>query len=171
MVTWKCSDHVRCACKDPDRKLQGQDCPQLWRRDGSWNSRHGSAGFAGRVPTSEGVKQLRKFGYPSRKAAQDAADHVGKLLNLATSEADSKRIGDMVRAVRRGAPLPTVEDVRRRLGLGLLRHAAGRAQRVQTAAQDHWNPCEGVELERPDTAERQRWTPAEAAKFIDATGR
>jgi integrase len=32
-----------------------------------------------------------------------------------------------------------------------------------------WNPCDGVELEQPDTAERQRWTPAEAAQFIDAT--
>jgi hypothetical protein len=32
-----------------------------------------------------------------------------------------------------------------------------------------WNPCEGVELEQPDTSERQRWTPAEAARFIDAT--
>jgi hypothetical protein len=22
-----------------------------------------------------------------------------------------------------------------------------------------WNPCDGVELEHPETAERQRWTP------------
>jgi integrase len=29
-----------------------------------------------------------------------------------------------------------------------------------------WNPCDGVELEHPDTAERQRWTPVEAARFI-----
>jgi integrase len=32
-----------------------------------------------------------------------------------------------------------------------------------------WNPCDGVELEQPDTAERQRWTPAKAVRFIDAT--
>jgi hypothetical protein len=32
-----------------------------------------------------------------------------------------------------------------------------------------WNPCDGVELEQPDTTERQRWTPAEAAQFVDAT--
>ena len=271
---WTLGSHVRCACKGPDRKLLGQDCPQLWRRDGSWNSRHGSAGFAGRVPTSEGVKQLKKFGYPSRKAAQDAAEHVGKLLNLATSEADSKRIGDMLRAVRQGSPLPTVEDVQRRLGLGLdpahegptlgewldtwlaakrrtkrestcrgyemhirtwlkpqlghlplerlnaghieelfitirrmnaeitrqraagvapmdvkidddvrgqsrecgpttqlrifatLRAALNAAKRQRKIT---WNPCEGIELEQPETAERQRWTPAEAAQFIDAT--
>jgi hypothetical protein len=118
-MTWKYSVHVRCACKDPDRKLLGQECPQLWRKDGSWNNRHGSAGFAGRVPTSAGSKQLKKFSYPSRKAAQDAAEHVGKLLDLAKNQADSQRIGDMLRAVRQGAPLPTVEEVRRRLGLGL----------------------------------------------------
>jgi hypothetical protein len=32
-----------------------------------------------------------------------------------------------------------------------------------------WNPCDGVELEQPETAELQRWTPAEAVQFIDAT--
>ena len=32
-----------------------------------------------------------------------------------------------------------------------------------------WNPCEGVELEQPETAERRRWTPSEAARFIDFT--
>jgi hypothetical protein len=32
-----------------------------------------------------------------------------------------------------------------------------------------WNPCDGVEPEQSDTAERQRWTPAEAAQFVDAT--
>lgn len=32
-----------------------------------------------------------------------------------------------------------------------------------------WNPCDGVELEQPEASERQRWTPAEAVQFIDAT--
>ena len=32
-----------------------------------------------------------------------------------------------------------------------------------------WNPCDGVELEQPGTAERQRWTPTEEVQFIDAT--
>lgn len=31
-----------------------------------------------------------------------------------------------------------------------------------------WNPCNGVALEQPDTAERQRWIPAQAVRFIDA---
>ena len=35
----------------------------------------------------------------------------------------------------------------------------------------NWNPCNGVELETPETEERQRWTPAEAAQFIARTAR
>jgi hypothetical protein len=31
-MTWKYSVHVRCACKGPDRKLLGQQCPQLCER-------------------------------------------------------------------------------------------------------------------------------------------
>ncbi len=73
---------------------------------------------AGRVPTSEGIKQLKKFSYPSRKAAQDAAEHVGKLLDLARNQADSQRIGDMLQAVQEAG----------RRGRGARDHAArGRA--------------------------------------------
>jgi len=117
-MTWKYSVHVRCACKDPDGRLIGQGCPQLWRKDGSWNNRHGSAGFAGRVPSSAGTKQFKKFGYPSKKAAQVAAEHVERLLDLSKNQADCQRVGDMLRAVKQGAPLPSVEEVQRRLGLG-----------------------------------------------------
>jgi len=42
-------------------------------------------------------------------------------------------------------------------------HNTAKRQRKIT-----WNPCEGVELEQPETTERQRWTPAEAVQFIDA---
>ena len=258
----------------PGREQLGRSCPQLWRKDGSWNTRHGPAGFIGRIDTSAGTKQLKRFGYPSRKAAEAAAEHAGKLPGLAASQTDRERIGDMPWAVRRGAPLPTVEDVQRRLGLGLdpsqpgltvgewldtwlatkrrtkrestcrgyemhirtwlkpqLGHlpldrlnaghieelftTTGRinteltAQRTAGAAPTDvkvegdvrgqsrecgpttqlrifatlraavnsavkqrkitWNPCNGVELEQPETAERQRWTPAEAVQFIDAT--
>ena len=47
-----------------------------------------------------------------------------------------------------------------------LRAALNAAKRQRKIT---WNPCEGVELEEPETAERQRWTPAEAVQFIDAT--
>ena len=113
-MTWKYSIHVRCACTGADGKLLGQNCPQLWRRDGGWNTRHGSAGFAGRVETSSGRKMFRRFGYATKTEAEEAARHVG---DLAETDADRGRIGDMITAIRRGAPLPSADGIRRRLGL------------------------------------------------------
>jgi hypothetical protein len=107
------STHVLCSCG------LGQKCPDLWRRDGSWNSRHGSAGFAARIPTSAGTKAVKRYGYGSKAAATEAAKAVGKLLDLAADDATRARIGDMIISAKRGAPLPAAEDVRRRLGLGL----------------------------------------------------
>jgi integrase len=107
------STHVRCACP------QGQKCPELWRKDGSWNARHGSAGFACRIPTSGGTKLVKRFGYASKAEAKAAAEIVGRMLDLGTDDATRARIGDMIVSAKRGAPLPALEDVRRRLGLGL----------------------------------------------------
>ena len=108
------SVHVRCACP------AGQKCPDLWRKDGSWNARHGSAGFACRVPTSSGTKLVKRFGYASKAEARAAGGHVGELLALAGADTGTRaRIGDLIAATKRGAPLPAAEDVRRRLGLGL----------------------------------------------------
>jgi hypothetical protein len=91
----------------------------LYRADGkTWNSRHGSAGFACRIPASTGTRQLHRSGYPSKTEAKDAAEHVGKLVDLAPDEVTKRKIGDLVLGTKRGAPLPTVEDVRRRLMLG-----------------------------------------------------
>ena len=57
----------------------------------------------------------QRFRYPTKAAAQEAAEHVGELLGLATAR---NRIGDVIATAKRGAPLPSVEDVQRRLGLG-----------------------------------------------------
>jgi hypothetical protein len=95
-MTWNYSDLVRCGCRGPDGKQLGNSCPQLFRKDGAWNTRHGSAGFIGRIDTSGGKRQLRRLGYPSKKAAEEAAKHVGKLLELAPSQIDRERIGDML---------------------------------------------------------------------------
>ena len=69
----KYSVHVRCACTGKDGRPLGQACPQLWRRDGAWNSRHGSAGFACRIPASGGTRLLKRFGYTSKAEAESAA--------------------------------------------------------------------------------------------------
>jgi integrase len=58
-------------------------------------------------------------GYPNKAAARAAGEHVSALLALAGSSAALRaQIGDMIRAGGRGG-LPAVEDVARRLGLGL----------------------------------------------------
>ena len=81
------STHVLCSCG------LGQKCPDLWRRDGSWNSCHGSAGFAARMPTLAGIKAVKRCGYGSNAAAAEAAKAVGKLLDLAADDATRARIG------------------------------------------------------------------------------
>ncbi|HEX9519659.1 MAG TPA: hypothetical protein VF940_26215 [Streptosporangiaceae bacterium] len=106
----KFSIHVRCP--------HAAQCPELWRSDGkTWNSRHGSAGFALRLPTSHGVKLFKRYGFESKAEARKAAEHIGRLLDLAPDEVTRSKVGDAIFAVKRGAPLPAVEDVRRRLGL------------------------------------------------------
>jgi integrase len=97
----------------------GARCPELYYRDGkTWNRRHGSAGFACRIPTSLGIKQLKRYGYPSKADAEDAAKTVGKLLDLAGADQVIRaKIGDQVMKATRTGPLPDVEDVARRLGL------------------------------------------------------
>ena len=111
MITVKLAYSIRVLC------AHGQECPELWRRDGSWNSRHGSAGWAARVPTSNGVRQVKRYGYPSKAAAKAAAEHASALLGLAADEMTRARIGDLIYAARRGAPLPDTGTVRDRLGL------------------------------------------------------
>jgi hypothetical protein len=115
----KYSVHCVCGCRGPDGKPLGQKCPQLWRKDGSWNSRHGSTGWASRIATSGGVKAVKRYGYPSKAAAETAAKAAGELLDLAADDATRARIGDLIAAAKRGAPLPDKVAVARRLGLGL----------------------------------------------------
>ena len=100
------STAVRCPC--------GAKCAQLYRKDGSWNSRHGSAGLIIRcLPTSEGSRRYRRFGYRSITAARADGDHCGQLLALAADDVTRRKIGDLIAAATGGTPLPAVEDVRR----------------------------------------------------------
>jgi integrase len=97
----------------------GAKCPELYYKDGkTWNRRHGSAGFACRIPTSLGIKQIKRYGYPSKADAEGAAKTVGKLLDLAGADQIIRaKIGDQIMKATRAGPLPDVEDVARRLSL------------------------------------------------------
>jgi len=116
-VKFSYSISVRCGCTDEDGRQLRQKCPDLWRKDGSWNSRHGSAGFAARIPTSGGTRLVRRGGYPSKAAAKAAAEHAGELLGLAGDDATRAKIGDMIARAKHGATLPDAGTVKLRLGL------------------------------------------------------
>ena len=114
------SIQVRCGCRGNHGERLGQACPKLWRKDGTWNSKHGSAGFAMRVPTGSGVRLLKRYGFASKADAKAAVDRVSELLSLAgAGDSIRARVGDMiVSASRNGGQLPEVADMRRRIGVG-----------------------------------------------------
>jgi hypothetical protein len=64
------------------------------------------------------VRLIKRFGYPSKGDAEEAAKTVEELLNLSKDRRTRARIGDEIAKSGRGVPLPVVEDVARRLGLG-----------------------------------------------------
>jgi hypothetical protein len=85
---------VRCGCTGEDGKQLGKACPALWRKDGkTWNSRHGSAGYAIRIATSSGTRLVKKLGYTSKAGAEAAAVQVGRLLDLAARCQPSRMSG------------------------------------------------------------------------------
>lgn len=103
----------RCNCKDADGKELGRTCPKLTGRH------HGTVGYSTRIPTTSGVRELRRFGFATKGDADAAATQVWDLIKLGGADTGTQqRIGDLTfRATARGGQLPSVEDVRRRLGL------------------------------------------------------
>jgi integrase len=111
----KWSTPKRCYCKDSDTgKDLGRTCPKLTQRH------HGTFGYGTRIPTSKGQRELRRFGFATKTKADEAANHAWDLIGLGHSDKKTRaRIGDLIfEKTARGGELPSVEDVRRRLGLG-----------------------------------------------------
>jgi integrase len=114
-MSGKWSTPRRCTCRDPEtgREL-GRTCPKLTRRH------HGTVGYSTRIPTSSGRRELRRFGFATKGEADAAAKQVWELIGLGRDDTRTQqRIGDLIfERTRHGGDLPSVEDVRRRLGLG-----------------------------------------------------
>jgi integrase len=113
-VSEKWSTPKRCNCKDPETgKELGRTCAKLTRRH------HGTVGYDTRIPTSAGRRELRRFGFATKGDADTAARQVWDLIGLGAGDTGTQqRIGDLIfEKTARGGELPSVEDVRRRLGL------------------------------------------------------
>ncbi|MER7854205.1 tyrosine-type recombinase/integrase [Streptomyces bacillaris] len=115
----KGSTHRRCYCRDPHTgKPLGKKCPKLTSR------KHGSYSIRQELPPREdGTRRsFSRAGYDSLKTAQADLDHVRALLALAdTDDPDSlRRLVTLLEEVGdEKAPLPDVEETRRRLRAGL----------------------------------------------------
>ena len=98
----------RCSCGE-------RPCSRLSER------RHGTWELAIRLDTTNVDRhQLKRRNYETRSDAEVALDHIRQLVRLAENDDGMRRrIGDLVfERSRRGGDLPSVDEVRRRLGAG-----------------------------------------------------
>lgn len=69
--------YKRCKCKDGAGRELGAACPDLRRKDGAWNPRHGTWYFAVELAPGPGGKRrprMRRGGFATREAAEAARD-------------------------------------------------------------------------------------------------
>lgn len=114
-MSGKWSTPKRCNCKDPATgKELGRTCPKSPKRH------HGTLGYDTRIPTGRGTRELRRFGFDTKTEADKAAAQVWELIRLGRDDARTQqRIGDLIfERTKHGGEPPSVNDVRRRLGLG-----------------------------------------------------
>lgn len=113
----KGSTYRRCYCRGENGRPLGKACPQLSsRRHGTWAIRQELP------PRADGTRRsFSRSGYDSSKAAQAALDQVRAILALPDSDDETAqvRVGDLLEEASndKKAPLPSKEDVRRRLFL------------------------------------------------------
>ncbi len=108
------STFKRCGCTNPvTGKQLGAKCPDLEKRH------HGTWCYRVRLDTTSGRRQLFRSGFARESDARAVLGQITDLVKLAGDDAKAcRKIGDMIAGkTTRGGQLPTVEDVRRRLGL------------------------------------------------------
>ncbi len=114
----KGSTYHRCYCRGADTgKPLGKACPKLSSR------KHGSYAVRQELPNREdgSRRSFNRSGYESRKAAQADLDQVRELLHIPDADDPEglAQIADLLEKVaREKAPVPDVEETRRRLASG-----------------------------------------------------
>ena len=101
-MSGKWSTPKRCNCKDASGKELGRTCPKLSGRH------HGTVGYSTRIPTTGGVREVRRFGFATKTEADKAATQVWDLVKLAGADKGTQqRIGDLIfKALRAAASFP-----------------------------------------------------------------
>ncbi|WP_086809863.1 site-specific integrase [Streptomyces reticuliscabiei] len=114
----KGSTYRRCYCRGGDGKALSKACPQLSSR------RHGVWAVRQELPArGDGTRRsFSRSGYETAKDAQEVLDAVRALLAVADGD-DTEgqvRVGDLLELVSKDkkAPLPELDDVRRRYATG-----------------------------------------------------
>ena len=108
------STFKRCGCTDSvTGKQLGAKCADLDKRH------HGTWCYRVRLDTTSGRRQLFRSGFARESDARAVLGQITDLVKLAGDDAKAcRKIGDMIAdKTTRGGQLPSVEDVRRRLGL------------------------------------------------------
>lgn len=114
----KGSTHRRCYCRDPKTgKPLGKRCPKLTSR------KHGSYSIRQELPPRDdgSRRSFSRAGYESLKAAQADLNHVRAILGLVDADDPEgmELVASMLEEVGdEKAPLPEVEETRRRLRSG-----------------------------------------------------
>jgi hypothetical protein len=115
VVAVRGSTYKRCGCTDPQTGGQlGAGCPDLGRR------RHGTWCYEVRIDTSTKDQcKLKRSGFTRESDARTVLDQIAALVKLAGDDGRTRRkIGDMIfEKTARHGDLPTVEELRQRLGL------------------------------------------------------
>lgn len=115
----------RCGCRDPHTgRPMGPACPGLRRGRASWSTSHGRWYYRLELPPGPGSKRrrLERGGFDSHRHAKAELAHAASLLALAdpTDPHHLEEVIALLAAARRThGPLPTPEEVRRRLGAGV----------------------------------------------------
>src|SRR5688572_25394161 len=111
-----------CTCREPQGRRLGPRCPQLRRPGGAWSASHGRWAYQLELPhLPDGPRrQLRRSGFATRDAAADERTHAIQLLGLAGDNLTvAVQIGNQLRGVRSGRPLPDRDTIARRVRAGL----------------------------------------------------
>ncbi|GAA1550320.1 tyrosine-type recombinase/integrase [Dactylosporangium maewongense] len=122
----KVSTFKRCRCRDDAGRELGKRCPQMHRADGSLNPRHGSWSWRIEMPTDSTTEKRRVIKRGAHRTEGEALAQGKAVVELLAIPApgdlgaqDRAQIMTLVdEALKRRAPLPAAEDIRRRVRTG-----------------------------------------------------